>query len=154
MILQAACQPIEHDDDGHHTAGVGVDIGVQEKALGHEHGKKTEKPLQRPVPEPPSAQKQEEHSHDQTENKIHHAGRVKQNIRILDKAAHQPHGIALDHIGQNRLESIGKTIRRYAYGLFKAGGESAVLCDVLRDQIPVKLVRRVSEGLPEQERET
>lgn len=154
MILQAARQSIEHDDNGHHTAGVGIDISMQEKALGHEHGKKTKQPLQCPVPEPLSAQKNEKYSHDQTEEKIYHAGRVEQEIRILDEAACQPHGIALDHIGQDRLESIGKAVRRYTDGLFEAVGEGTVFCDVLWDQIPVKFVRRIPEGLSKQKGES
>ncbi len=147
MILKTAGQAIKHNGDGHHAAGVGVDIGMQEKALGNKHGEKAEGPLQPFVPKPFSAEKQDKYSHYKAENKIHHTGSIEKNISVLRETSCQTHGIALNHIGQNGLESIGKAVGRNADGFVKTVGESTVFRNVLRNQIAVELVRRIAEGL-------
>ena len=120
---------------------------MHENSLGQKSCQKGEDPPEAPVPEPLSGEQRHHIGHKQSQQEIDPPGRIEQRIFRFCEQPDHPHGIALEHIGQDRLESIGKAVSGNTDALFIAIGERAVFCDILRDKIAVKLVRRVAEGL-------
>ncbi len=148
--FQAQGEPVQHEGDGQHTAGIRVHIGVQENALGQEGGQKREDPACPPVPEPFPGEQQHNPCHGQSQDQVYGTCGIEHCSWGICKQPCEPHGISLEHIWQNGLEGIGKAIARDSDSFFIAVGQISGFRDITGNQVAVVFIRGIAERLHDQ----